>query len=115
MKKTVNLNFILRKFFDPKLIILSIFLSLIISTASFFLKEKFKVFVVDVHLRNINTAIIFSEINKLKLKKDSELSVNDIFKLEYIKNTYLADRQVFMDFKTNNLVPSELKKIENKS
>jgi hypothetical protein len=113
MKKTINLNFILKKFFDPKLIILSIFLSLIISTTSFFLQKKFKVLIVDVYFQNMNTAVIFNEINKLKIKKDSELSINDIFKLEYIKNAYLADRQVFLNFKTI-LVHYELKKIENK-
>jgi hypothetical protein len=114
MKKTINLNFILRNFFDPKLIILSIFLSLIILTASFFLQKKFKVFIVDVYFKyNINSAVILNEINKLQLKKDSELSINDLLKFDYAKNLYLSDRQVFLELKMN-FVPHVFKKIENK-
>jgi hypothetical protein len=114
MKKMINLNFILRKFFDPKLITISIFLSLIISTTSFFFQENFKVFIVDIYFKNnIKNIVYLNEINKLKLNKNSELSIQDILKLQYMKSFPLSDDSLFLELKAN-LVPNELKKIENK-
>jgi hypothetical protein len=114
MKKMINLNFILRKFFDPKLITISIFLSLIISTTSFFFQENLKVFIVDIYFKNnIKNIVYLNEINKLKLNKNSELSIQDILKLQYMKNFPLSDDSLFLELKAN-LVSNDLKKIENK-
>jgi hypothetical protein len=113
MKKTINLNFIPKKFFDPKLIILSIFLSLIISTASFFLQKNLKVFIVDVYFKNnIKTYIFFNEMNKLKINEDSEIKLKDILKLEYLKNN-LSHTDIFSELKVY-FAQYDLKIIENK-
>jgi hypothetical protein len=114
MKKIINLNFILRKFLDPKLITISIFLSLVISTASIFLQENLKVFIVDIYFKNNIKNIIYSnEIDKLKLNKNSELSIQDILKLQYMQNFPLSDDNIFLELKMN-LTANEFKKIENK-
>jgi hypothetical protein len=114
MKKLINLNFILRKFFDPKLITLSIFLSLIISTASIFLQEKLQVFTIDIFFTNkIKKNVYLDELDKLKLNKDNKLTIKDMMKLQYLKDFSLSNEQLFLDIKMN-LLSNDLKRIENK-